>query len=49
MENSKVQPKIRGSSLLLLSSLLLAVLQGWWSMSDADGRFVQPFGDAEKG
>ena len=26
-----------------------AVLQGWWLMSVTDRRFVQPFGDAEKG
>lgn len=26
-----------------------AVLQGWWSMSNADRRLVSPFGNAEKG
>lgn len=48
-ENGEVQsPK----SWLLAASLEqppLAVLEVWWSMSNADGRFVQPFGDAEKG
>lgn len=50
-ENGELQSPTQNSWLLAasLEQPPLAVLQGWWSMSDADGRFVQPFGDAEKG